>query len=214
MVYETEFRIASARTFLEETEHALAHSRQIRIDALGSETAQEWDPEDYGYERQVVERTFDEDLPVVLAHSFVSHLQSLFETRLYALAQYLEARKSPSASLSALKGTAIERAKIFLAEFGEPIAADPAWQTLMDLGDIRNAIAHRGGVVESTGRDRSLVSRLKSRYGGGVRVELRPLGDGNVLILELAVCYSLLTDISTFFDRAFQNFRLGKYSPK
>jgi hypothetical protein len=175
---------------------------QEALKALAEEEG--WDYWQYEGEKQGLEADYRHSIPRYAAYSVVILLWSLVETQLFACADLVGKEKGAVFRVRELKGAPIEAAALFLKQVsGLDIKADPAWQQLRDMQDLRDMIVHRDGRRGSTPEHRKNFDRLVAKYSPDLsQADSLPLG--SEVWVSMRLCKTFAQIVQDFLKRLFK----------
>lgn len=205
VVFDTFGWLFGVREFLAEVEKALPEAERREREALERlAREQDWDESDYGAARSEVDSKFEHWIPRIASYSLLTMLQMVIETQLAATAKRVREIHGFSLKLNELRGDSVERSKLYFAKVASlPIASDPGWQVLQDIGGLRDVIVHRRGAQGSDERVRKELQSIVARYPNGLAVHGGPDDPEAEVELSLEQCKSFLEAVEAFFGRLF-----------
>ena len=194
-------RLAAVRAFLRLMEDAVPHYEEREQTALRELAAeQDFDFDEYDVERQVLDNKFKFWLPWFAAYSVITLLHSVLEVQLHEYARRAQRRLQLPFGPEDIKGGGIEDAASYLRKSGvSDVRQDAAWQTLVDLRDLRSLIAHQAGTPRK--KHQESVSRLLGKYKGDMEVEGAPTGWQDEVWISLGLCRCFTSEVETFLGR-------------
>jgi hypothetical protein len=203
MAMETDSWLYGTRAFLEAMTRAVAEAERLEEEELKRRAAAEnWPPEEYFAEQDVLREKFGHWLPRLSAYSVIILLQSLVETQLHAYGRRLRRVQGIKLDIADLQGKGITPAQKYITKVaGIDIANDLGWQELCSLQDLRNIIVHRRG-RQGSSEQQKVVRRLMNQYPEDL--SLRTLWsdpEDHEVLVTFRLCSHLLEQVEAFFRR-------------
>ena len=121
----------------------------------------------------------------------------MLEDRLHSVCDEISERKNLQLKQKDLKGSPIDRAKVFLNKVASIPQNQQVWQRLKDFQMIRDCIVHTNGYIEAS-TDKARIKELCKKGFGVSDV-------GGFLVLEKDYCIKTLEAIKTYFDHIFDS---------
>lgn len=125
-----------------------------------------------------------ETMPLLQNYAFLTLGFSLFEKTLNDVCVHLREERGFALSLKDIHGQGVARAKIYLRKVCQIARCfdTPAWASILQFAEIRNAIAHRSGYVDHRPLDKSSASsRLSAIDGLRMEHELQGQEDRKIM---------------------------------
>lgn len=205
LVMETFDRLFGATALLEALDKAIPDMEWHEREGLKELAEREnWEYEDYDVERQALDARFHW-VPRLAAYSIISVLQSIVETQLLACAQRVGSVRSSAVRVEDIRGKGVEQAAgYFRRVVSLDVTKDAAWDYLLNLRELRNAIIHRGGKRGKSQKHQLAMDRLLAAYPGRLLFQ-----DGNAAFygeiwISMNLCRDFAREIEGFFKRLFK----------
>lgn len=159
--------------------------------------------------------------PKIFYYSILMHLCSVIEIKMIMLADKLHVSRKSSKSLADYlaenpsKDEMRDRISKYITEVtGINIKNTQKWATLNDVFQLRNIIAHAGGVLNSARASQKTIdniSRIVFQYEqhGNIEVKYGPYLSTGWIIIELSseICQFFISEMKAYFEEAMD--RLG-----
>jgi hypothetical protein len=159
---ETLGRVFGTKAFVSAMDDAipLAYERaQKALKGWAEETGLDY-PE-YVNEHRMLEEWYGWWAPRLATYSALVAIHSLVETELFACGDRM------AKGQTSRKRRSLERAASYLKRVANvDVRVDEAWGHLLRLEELRHIIVHRGGSLEGSDANRTVVSRLQRHYRG------------------------------------------------
>lgn len=200
---ETLGALYSVEAMIEELQQHLpaAWSRGMeKIEALAKR--EKWDQNDSTLARDEVRGRLLHHVPRAASRGAIVILAAIVETQLVATARNIAGRRNLPFDPRAMNRPTDAAKRFFKDPAGIPVASDAAWNTLRDLGDLRNVIAHRWGARGDIQTQQQTVDRLVTKYSG---VTLAGNGDSPYadVVVTFDQCLWFKTEAEGVFRRLF-----------
>lgn len=105
------------------------------------------DPE-WHYEQNELDYTVEFLVPKLFRSTFLVSLYAVYESAVIEIAEIIQKREAFPVSINDLKGDFLKRARKYYQIMGFQLSSDKAWERIIMLSDLRNAIAHANGRIE------------------------------------------------------------------
>lgn len=208
--WETEFAVNSVKDYLEMIEAQFDTVRKLEMEKIPQNPPPGLSEEDYAEWQSEVnffEDRYEHDFPSKIRYSFLVLLYVVFETRLKAACDEITERRNLALKENELKGSAIERAKLFLEKVAEITLKDQVpWQDIMDFQKVRDCIVHSNGQIE--------ISRDKKRIKDLCKKDVGLSVDAGSLIIDYKYCTRTLETVLGFFVQIFTSAGFGPSEPR
>lgn len=198
-------RALGIRAFIEHADKSIPEMEwQAQESLKGLAKEEGWEYSQYDGERQGLEADYRHSIPRYTAYSAVILLWSLVETQLFACADLVGEQRGSVFRVRELKGPPLEAAARFLRQVsGLDIKADPAWQQLRDLQDLRDIIVHRDGRKGSVLDQQQTFERLVAKYKPDLSAaDTFPVG--SELWVSMRLCSTFGEVVLDFLKRLFR----------
>jgi hypothetical protein len=164
-----------------------------------------WDPGEYFAEKRVLEQDFRIWIRTLAAYSAVVLLDSVLETQLHGLAEYIGETRGLKLRVKHMAGKGIERSALYLTLVASvPVKEEPPWSRLSDLQSLRDIIVHRGGKRGESKEHRETFTKLLTKYPHSLTLlETSELRD-QVIGVGMDLCRDFARNIEEFFERVFK----------
>ena len=186
--WETEFALDNIKDYIEMIEAQFDTVRKLEMEKIPQNPPSGLSEEDFAEwqsEINFLEDRYERDFPSKIRYSFLVLLYIVFETRLKAACDEIAKRRNLELKENELKGSSIERAKLFLEKVAKVTVKDQAtWQGILDFQKVRDCIVHSNGEVE--------ISRDKKRIEDLCKKDLGLSVDAGSLISSGLIPRSLL----------------------
>lgn len=206
LAIETFQRLYGASAFLEMADKAipqLEREERERLRRLAEEEG--WDFGDYDVERQALDAKFQHWIPRFVAHAVIILLDSIVETQLFAYAERIGRAKGSKFRPQEVKGHGLEPAALYLkATAALDIKADPAWEELNHLQNLRNILVHKGGKQGDSPEDKKKLDRLLQAFPKeklSLQENAYALRSESEIWISLSLCRDFVRTIEEFFKR-------------
>lgn len=205
LVLQTFGRLAGIRSFLDLLDRTLPDAEWSDNEALREQAESEsWEYPDFDVERQILNERFQFWLPRFTAYSAVSLLYTVVETQLAAAAKRAYSTRQVSFKPSDMRGSGIEVSMLYLKRVGVfDTKQDPAWQTIVNLRDLRHLIIHRAGTKGESDDHRKTALRLATAYPGRVMFPDSDWSWYGEVWVSIHLCRELIESVEGLFDRLF-----------
>ena len=203
--WATEFAIDNIQDYVETMEVQFDTLRKLEKEKIPQNQPPGLSEEDYAEwqaEINFFEERYERDFPSKIRYSFLVLLYIVFETRLRAACDEITRRGNLDLKEKELKGSPIERARIFLEKVAKVAVKDQVtWQSIVDFQKVRDCIVHLNGRVENS-RDKERIQNLCNK-NLGLSI------DAGSLIVGHKYCSKTLETVRQFFDRMFTEAGFG-----
>ena len=189
---QTHSRLGGVRSLLDAFDKALPELEKRERKALERQAENEnWEYADYDVERQSLDDTFKYWLPRFAAYSVISLLCAALESQLNACAGRVRKQSHTPFELSDIKGGGIDAADLYLKKLkAHEVKQDDEWNTLRDLRDLRNIVAHRMGSKGHPDRHHEIIVRLSKDYPGDLKFSDDSWNDEVYISMSLCRCFT------------------------
>ena len=141
-------------------------------------------------------RRYNEFFPRILRNSFLVTLHSVLENQLAWQCESLRREKHIGISWSELRGSALERAKVYISKVcGLDFPNGQSWREIHSYVNIRNCIVHCAGNVHRLSREKERTLRDYCSKQGGISIDR----DGN-LMLSKDFCLQAVSTLKEFLE--------------
>ncbi|GFO62562.1 hypothetical protein M1B72_20825 [Geomonas paludis] len=173
--WQTEFELDNLKDYF----HLMEAQFQAAMDAE-KEKLQQWPPpnlneEEFAIWESEVEffrERYEFDFPSKIRYSYVVLLYITLEDRLRAVCDEIAKRRKLTITENNLKGSVIERTKLFLTRVASvPVQDTDAWQWLNDFQKVRDCIIHANGCTAQSRDKKRLIELARKDIGLSLLVE-------------------------------------------
>jgi len=161
------------------------------------------------HEQEVDEcdRRFEVHFRRILRFSVLMSAYTLVESNLSLIAAEMKARKKLALDMMDLQAKNLVKRfeKFWTKVAGMDWWVDTRWDSLKDIEELRNCIAHRNGVIrDSDGRIRQLLNRDCGIHLVDVNDKLADPDDAGTLEIEEGFCKNALRDMKGLLNEVFE----------
>jgi len=190
------------KDYLQEVETYLEKAQkdfETRVEAQAAELSPE--VRDEFYEHLSDEHwQYREVFPRILRNSFLVTMHSVLQHELAGMCKLLQREKDIPMSWRKLKGSATERAKVYISKLGGlDFPMGQSWTEINSYVTIRNCIVHNAGKIGGFSREKELRDYCSKREGISID------GRGNVVLSE-GFCLQALSTLRAFFKELYDSY--------
>ena len=198
---KTHSRLRGVRSLLDAFQQALPELEKREREALEQQAENKgWEYDYYNAARQSLDETFKYWLPRFAAYSVIVLLYAALESQLYACADRVQKRSHSPFEPFDIKGKGIEPADLYLKKLKAfEVKQDDEWNTLRDLRDLRNIVAHRMGSKGHPERHRKEIKHLSREYPGDLKFSDDFLNDE--MYISISLCRRFTDAVERFLNR-------------
>ena len=166
-----DLRLRGVRSLLDVFEQALPELEERERKALERRAENEnWEYDYYDAARQSLDDAFKYWLPRFAAYSVIVLLHAVLESQLNECTDRVRKRTHSPFKLSDMRDRGIDAADLYLKRLKAfEVNQDDEWNTLCDLRDLRNIIAHRMGSKGHPEKQRKRIKHLSEKYPGDLK---------------------------------------------
>jgi hypothetical protein len=206
LVAETFERLFGVLALLEVLDQSIPEMEYRAQQALQELAEHEgWEYGEYEAERDVLDSKFRHWVPRLAAYSVIALLQAVVETALLRVAEYAGKARGSSFRVKDLGGKGVEQAAVYLQRLiSLDVKADPAWNQLRDLQDLRNMIVHRGGKPGESLEHQKVMDRLLAAHPESLILPSDKRVVYGEIWISTRLCKEFAKDIEGFLKRLFR----------
>lgn len=203
-------RLSIAESYLQTLENSLPRAKSLAIRKLKERAkANSWTAEEYFADVDIVDYEFEE-IPALASGAFIAYLHGVVEHGLSTVCNRLNEKKKLPLRVNDINGSPIERAKTYLTKLaGIRFGDDSSWMAMTDLAKLRHVILHAGGEIGKASDIEKEIARIQKRYPNMLSVEDRDFLGVREVCISLQLCWEVLSEVETFFNRLFKASGLG-----
>ena len=210
----TDLRLAGVRSLWDFFYKALPEFRQREREVLERRAEKgNWEYADYEVERQLLNDKFKHWLPRFATYSVIILLHAVLESQLNACADRVQKRSHSPLKLSDIKDGGIDAAALYLKRLMVfEVKQDDEWNTLSDLRDLRNIIAHRMGSKGHPDKHHEKINCLSKKYPG----DLKFLDDfcENEMYISMSLCRRFTDAVERVLNRVIKAVNAAPVEPE